>query len=112
MKIFEITAPQLQTIQVAQAVMPDGSVANVDNDPSKKDTGTVFTDKDGNLGVAEPGKPLEPGQAAATDDMIKDPKKLQQTMAAQARDNAKKQADQAMQPAQKTTGTTGTTGTK
>ncbi len=113
MKIFEITSPQpqIKTIEIAQAIMPDGSIANIDNDPSKRDTGTVYTNKDGTIGVAEPGKALEPGQVAANNDMLKDPKKLQNTMAQQAKDMEKKQADQANKPAQGATGTSGTTGT-
>ena len=110
MKIFEITAPQLQTVEIAQAVMPDGSITPIDGDPSKRDTGTVYTDKDGNIGIAEPGKALEPGQAAASKDMLKDPKKLQQTMAQQTKDVAKQQSDTANKPATTPQGTTGTTG--
>ena len=29
-KIFEITAPQLQTVEIAQAVMPDGSIIAIE----------------------------------------------------------------------------------
>jgi len=106
MKIFEITTPQMQTVEIAQAVMPDGSIAAIDGDPSKRDTGTVYTDKEGNIGIAEPGKALEPGQAAASKDMLKNPKKLQQTMAQQTKDIATKQANNVATP-QGTTGTTG-----
>ena len=99
MKIFEITsAPQIQTIEIAQAVMPDGSIAPIDNDPSKRDTGTVYTNKDGTIGIAEPGQALKPDQKAASEDMLKDPKNLQKTMAQQAKDKAQKQVDQATKP--------------
>lgn len=107
MKIFEITTPQMQTVEIAQAVMPDGSIAAIDGDPSKRDTGTVYTDKEGNIGIAEPGKALEPGQAAASKDMLKNPKKLQQTMAQQTKDIATKQANNTVATPQGTTGTTG-----
>jgi hypothetical protein len=116
MRVREITEtgmPQIQTVQVAQAVMPDGSIAPIDTDIGKKDTGTVFQDTEGNLGIAEPGKALEPGQTAADKNLLKDPNKLKMMMDKQIKDAAKKQADQAKNPnAQpQAIGTSGTSGT-
>ena len=110
MKIREITEnvmPTIQTKTVTQAVMPDGSVADLDTDAGNKSTGTLFQDKDGNIGIAEPGKALEPGQTPADSNLIADPKKLKMTM-----DKQKKDAEmKAKQNQQKPQGTTGTTGT-
>ena len=96
MKIREITEnvmPTIQTKTVTQAVMPDGSVADLDTDAGNKSTGTLFQDKDGNIGIAEPGKALEPGQTPADSNLVADPKKLKMTMDKQQKD-AEMKADE------------------
>ena len=105
MKIREITEnvmPTIQTKTVTQAVMPDGSVADLDTDAGNKSTGTLFQDKDGNIGIAEPGKALEPGQTPADSNLVADPKKLKMTMDKQQKDAEIK----AKQDQQKPQGTT------
>ena len=113
MKIKEITEnvmPTIQTKTIAQAVMPDGSVSDIDTDQGNKSTGTVFKDKDGNIGIAEPGKALEPGQTPADQNLLKDPNKLKTTMDQQAKAAEKMKKDQ-MNKQEQPQGTTGTTGT-
>ena len=111
MKIREITEnmmPTIQTKTVTQAVMPDGSVSDLDTDAGNKSTGTLFQDKDGNIGIAEPGKPLDPGQTPADSNLVADPKKLKMTMDKQTKDaELKAKQNQQKQP-QGSTGTTGT----
>ena len=113
MKIKEITEnimPTIQTKTIAQAVMPDGSVSDIDVDQGNKATGTVFKDKDGNIGIAEPGKALEPGQTPADQNLLKDPNKLKTTMDQQAKAAEKMKKDQ-MNKQEQPQGTTGTIGT-
>lgn len=111
MKIREITEnmmPAIQTKTITQAVMPDGSVSDLDTDAGNKSTGTLFQDKDGNIGIAEPGKSLEPGQTPADSNLVADPKKLKMTMDKQTKDaEIKAKQNQQTQP-QGSTGTTGT----
>ena len=74
MKIREITEnvmPTIQTKTVTQAVMPDGSVADLDTDAGNKSTGTLFQDKDGNIGIAEPGKAKATGKPEPREMAIK-----------------------------------------
>ena len=93
--------------EITENVMPTIQTKTLDTDAGNKSTGTLFQDKDGNIGIAEPGKALEPGQTPADSNLVADPKKLKMTMDKQQKD-AEMKAKQSQQKPQGTTGTTGT----